>query len=236
MIRRAGLGGPVRRSPLMPVKFWASKPLGQGDLGRRRISGHELINLGERGGRITPGCGECRHEGRFTAKGYTGSQDFSERERIMTSHQLVSVVDDAVQKFTSGYACSQAILSAFASEVGLEQSQAVKLGAGFGGGLGRLGYACGAVTGAVAILGLKLSNGVGGDVTNRDTVYQAVQELCRRFAERHGAIDCRELIGRDISTPEGFAAARQANTFRTICPSFVRSAAEILQTMLSRGG
>ncbi len=61
-------------------------------------------------------------------------------------------VEEAVQKFLSGYACSQAILAAFGGDWGLDELTAAKLGAGFGGGLGRLGFACGAVTGAVASL------------------------------------------------------------------------------------
>lgn len=152
----------------------------------------------------------------------------------MSLDNSASVVEDAVQRFTKGYACSQAILAAFAPQVGIDPTVAIKLGAGFGGGFGRLGYPCGAVSGAVAVLGLKLSNGVGEDAANRETVYQAVQEFCRRFIERHGTIGCRELLGHDISTPEGLAAARQANVFRTICPVFVRSAAEILESMLAR--
>lgn len=139
---------------------------------------------------------------------------------------------EAVGKFTSGYACSQAMLAVFGPRFGLDEATAAKLGAGFGGGLGRLGYACGAVSGAVAILGLALGNGKGSDVANREAVYEAVQEFCRRFIMRHGAIDCRQLIGRDIASPEEFAAAKQANVFRTICPDFVRSAAEILEEML----
>ncbi|MCS7239011.1 MAG: C-GCAxxG-C-C family protein [Thermoguttaceae bacterium] len=149
----------------------------------------------------------------------------------MTTGQS-SLASEAVAKFTSGYACSQAILAVFGPRFGLDEATAAKLGAGFGGGLGRLGYACGAVSGAVAILGLSLGNGVGADVANREKVYEAVQEFCRRFIERHGSIDCRQLIGRDIASPEAFAAAKQANVFRTICPEFVRTAAEILEKML----
>jgi C_GCAxxG_C_C family probable redox protein len=142
-------------------------------------------------------------------------------------------VENAVQKFLSGYACSQAILAAFGADWGLDESTAAKLGAGFGGGLGRLGFACGAVTGAVAILGMALSNGQGADTANREKVYMAVQEFCRRFSARHGSVDCRSLIGRAIASSEDFAAARQANVFRTVCPEFVRSAAEILTEMLA---
>jgi len=142
------------------------------------------------------------------------------------------LASSAVEKFLAGYACSQAILAAFAPELDLDESMACKLGAGFGGGFGRLGFTCGAVSGAVAVLGLALSNGVGSDGSNRERVYMAVQEFCRRFAVRCGGLDCRSLIGREIATPEAFAAARQTNVFRTICPNFVRTAAEILEELL----
>ena len=138
----------------------------------------------------------------------------------------------AVEKFLGGYACSQAVLAAFAPDLGLDENLATRLGAGFGGGFGRLGYVCGAVSGAVAVLGLALGSGVGSDVGNREKVYLAVQDFCRRFAARCGALDCRTLLGRDICSPEAFAAVRQANLFRTVCPNFVRAAAEILEELL----
>jgi C_GCAxxG_C_C family probable redox protein len=61
--------------------------------------------------------------------------------------------DHAVELFNAGRNCSQAVLMAFAGELGLEPDAAARLAAGFGGGMGRMGHTCGAVSGAVLVRG-----------------------------------------------------------------------------------
>ncbi len=143
--------------------------------------------------------------------------------------------EKAVELFSQGYACSQAVLAAYAPMLNLDPTLASRLAAGFGGGFGRLGEVCGAVSSAVMILGLRYGPSNGADTAMREEVYRKVQEFARQFVEKHQSIQCRDLIECDISTPEGFARARQENLFRTVCPNFVRSAAEILEKMLSAG-
>jgi hypothetical protein len=52
------------------------------------------------------------------------------------------------------------------------------------------------------------------------------------FRERNGSLLCRELLGADVSTPEGIAVVREKDLFRTICPTFVKDAAELLENIL----
>lgn len=61
----------------------------------------------------------------------------------------------AVACFKEGFSCSQAVFSTFAPQLGLECELALKVAGLFGGGMGRLGEVCGAVTGALMALGLK---------------------------------------------------------------------------------
>ena len=48
----------------------------------------------------------------------------------------------------------------------------------------------------------------------------------------NGSIRCKEILGADLSTPEGKKAANDGNLFLTACPKFVRDAAEILEEIL----
>ena len=57
------------------------------------------------------------------------------------------------------------------------------------------------------------------------------REFMARFQARHGATSCAELLGVNIGTPEGQAAAREANLFKTTCPGLVASAVAILAEM-----
>ena len=62
-------------------------------------------------------------------------------------------ISNAVNKFSNGYACSQAILSEYCERFNLDVETALKLAAGFAGGM-RYGGTCGVVTGAYMVLGL----------------------------------------------------------------------------------
>ena len=137
--------------------------------------------------------------------------------------------ENAVTIFSQSFNCSQAVFSAFSTEYGLSGQAALKLASPFGGGLARRGEICGAVTGALLVLGLAH----GADTpAGKQRIYQLAQEYMRRFEGKHASLVCRELIGCDISTPEGWQNAREAGKFTEICPSLVRDAAEIVQAIL----
>ena len=68
----------------------------------------------------------------------------------------------------------------------------------------------------------------------KEQVYERVREFAQRFRARNGSLLCRELLGCDISTPEGLQQAREADFVSKICPKFVRDAAEILEEMLAQ--
>ena len=92
---------------------------------------------------------------------------------------------------------------------------------------------CGAVTGAMMVLGLEHGN-TAPDREAKERVYEQVREFAQRFRARNGSLLCRELLGCDISTPEGLQQAREADFVLKICPKFVRDAAEILEEMWSQ--
>jgi len=72
----------------------------------------------------------------------------------------------------------------------------------------------------------------GEDAGSREKAYQMVKEFASRFEQRHGTLGCKELMGCDISTPEGMQAMKDRGVRSGICTSLVRDAAEILEVML----
>ena len=116
--------------------------------------------------------------------------------------------------------------------MGLERELALRVAGAFGGGMARMGEACGAVTGALMVIGLKYGMTQAKDEGARDKTYKLAQEFMARFKERHGSMVCRELLGYDLSKPEGRKAAHDKGLFSTLCPELVRDAVEILEQML----
>jgi len=135
----------------------------------------------------------------------------------------------ATEYFERGYSCSQSLLCAFSGLLGMDEETAIKIASPFGGGIARQGETCGAVTGALMVLGLKFGPKAG---ESNDSAYNISQEFLRRFQEQHASSKCKQLINFDISQPEELLAAREAQVFHKTCPELVRSAAGIVNSML----
>lgn len=138
----------------------------------------------------------------------------------------------ATELFSQGISCSCAVLASVAPRYGLTEDAAARAACCFGGGMAGTSKTCGAVTGAMMALGLAHGSGTTVDVPRKQAAYAKTAELWRRFEERHGSISCKEILGADLSTPEGRARIASEKLIQTRCPSVVRSAAEILVSLL----
>ena len=87
----------------------------------------------------------------------------------------------ALDYFGRKFHCSQAVLAAFAPEVGLTEEQALKLGACFGGGM-RMGEVCGACTGALMVLGALYGQYDETDLESRLRANEVNVKMMERFA------------------------------------------------------
>lgn len=143
----------------------------------------------------------------------------------------MNLVKKSVKLFEDGFACSQAILSTYGEKYGLTKNLALKIGDPFGAGMRGLSETCGAVTGAFMVIGLKYGRMNLEDTGAKEKTTELVQEFVKRFKARHSTIICRELLGHDVSIPEERAKVEDQNLFKTVCPKFVRDAAEILEVI-----
>ena len=129
--------------------------------------------------------------------------------------------------------CCTGVLAAYASEVGMDIELAARAGLGMAGGIGSLGHVCGAVSGAALVIGLKTVDETNiHDMKAGYKTIETVKKFVARFEEKHSSIQCRELIGYDISTMEKSQIAMKENAFAN-CPTFVQSAVTILDEILS---
>ena len=96
--------------------------------------------------------------------------------------------------FMEGYNCSQAVVGAWAEDIGLDSETAYKIASGFGGGIGRMREVCGAFTGAVMVLGLKFGNTIGNDRAAKGKDYERVQLFAKRSKEYYQKRPCPETV------------------------------------------
>ena len=138
----------------------------------------------------------------------------------------------AKENFTHGLNCSQAIVSQYAEHYQLDASIACRLATAFGGGMGRQGNTCGALTGSYIVLGLEYGSASPSEKENKETTYEKVQLLTKKFEQKHGSCNCRDLLGCDISTNEGQQQVKEQGLHKSKCPGFVEDVVEILDTMI----
>ena len=102
--------------------------------------------------------------------------------------------------------------------------------------MGKLREVCGAVSGALFVLGALRGYGDPAATDEKAAHYARVQEFARRFRAGHGTIICRELL-RNVELRKEHTPAPEARTddyYRARpCARFVETAARIAGEMLA---
>lgn len=145
----------------------------------------------------------------------------------------MSKLEKADSSFLNGFNCSQSIFSSYSEDFGLDRKTALRISTGFGAGMGYLAKTCGAVSGAIMVIGLKYGRDTLEDIEAKEKAYNLVREFVKRFIDAKGSILCKKLLKADISTNEGKQYAIDNNLFREICPDLVKKSVEILDQILN---
>lgn len=142
----------------------------------------------------------------------------------------------AVENFMQGYGCCQSVVAAFADLYGMDKQLALRMAAGFGGGVGRLRMMCGAVSGLVILAGLDSGQTEGSDRAGKSACYKVVQQLLGKFKVRNGSVICAELLGlngQQIAKETHEASERNAEYYKKRpCAAKVESAARVFAEYL----
>jgi C_GCAxxG_C_C family probable redox protein len=141
-------------------------------------------------------------------------------------------VNRALKNFDGGFNCAQAVLSAYGSGLGLEPTQGHRVSQSFGAGMARMAGPCGAVTGALMVIGLKHGKTEAKDESAKERTYALALEFVRRFKAKHGSMTCLGLLGHNIGTARGMKALKKLNFHKNICPKYVKDAVLILDKLL----
>ncbi|OLS22285.1 MAG: hypothetical protein HeimC3_31620 [Candidatus Heimdallarchaeota archaeon LC_3] len=127
--------------------------------------------------------------------------------------------------------CAQAVFGTYVEQLGLgkvDYDTCLKITSAFGGGIARTGNVCGALTGAIMVIGLKYG---GIKREDQEKTNEVVGKLLNEFKLLNGSIICRELINHDLITDEDVKLAFQNESFNN-CPKFVEDASMMLEKLL----
>ena len=141
--------------------------------------------------------------------------------------------DKAKELFEGGCNCCQAVFCAFSEETNLSVEDAMRLSAGFGGGMGRMREVCGAVSGMIMVLSNKFASTDPNDHEKKKALYALIQKAVGDFREENGSIICRELLGlsEGVSSP---VPEKRTDTYykKRPCAELVHCAAAIAEKYL----
>ena len=136
------------------------------------------------------------------------------------------------EQFMKGFDCSQVVVSHYTKEAGISLELANKVAACFGGGMLQAD-ACGAFTGALMVIGLKYGHFDPEQLQAQKEVMMAKSgEFRKKFFEKHPTCNCKELLGHDVSTPEGFRVAIESGRMMSFCPQLVKEVIELLDEII----
>ena len=140
--------------------------------------------------------------------------------------------EDAVALFQHGFSCSQAVLLVFAQDFGLDPDTALRISQGFGAGIAYTDDICGAISGAIIVIGLRYSRITAEDKTAKEKTYAVVGEFLKQFEQRNGSVKCTRLLGYNLSDPQQVAEVKKNKVVMARCPAFVRDAVELIETLV----
>ncbi|MDD1659914.1 MAG: C-GCAxxG-C-C family protein [Methanomicrobiales archaeon] len=103
--------------------------------------------------------------------------------------------DDAVHCFRDGFTCSSTVFSTFSEGMGIDPDTAKKCSCGFGAGISKTGNICGAVSGAILVIGPNYGKTKPGNDAATEKTRGLVREFIREFSARHGSVNCRNSSG-----------------------------------------
>ena len=138
----------------------------------------------------------------------------------------------AEKYFLDGCNCAQAVALAFADECGCDSDFMFRAASAFGGGMCRMREVCGALSGAMIVIGLIYGEGNEREHEIKKALYASGQAIFAGFRDELGTVVCRELL----SPAEGAGNAPDARGGdyykRRPCSKIVHFTADLLSEHL----
>lgn len=133
--------------------------------------------------------------------------------------------------FINGIDCSQVVAGHFAGVCKLDKETMRKLTSCFGGGM-QCGETCGAVTGALMVIGMVYGYAEENDTARKNEMRSKVVEFKQEFTGKYPSCICRELLGYNIADPEELQKILDLGLLLDFCPVVVEDTIKILEKML----
>jgi C_GCAxxG_C_C family probable redox protein len=145
---------------------------------------------------------------------------------------MTSRLETALDFFSKDFNCSQSVLYCFSDILNTDKDTLLKIATGFGAGTGRTQQTCGAVNGAVMVIGLLYGRGEHDEKDKQEDVYSKVQLFLKKFQEQFSTISCFEILdGCNLLTEQGQTRFYSDNLIEK-CNSCIFATVKILEEII----
>ena len=134
-------------------------------------------------------------------------------------------------QFCEGIDCAQVVVRYFADYLNIDKELITKFASPFTGGMYK-GMACGAVTGAYIVLGVKYGHSKPNEGDKKVALVKKMFEFDSKFKEKQSSIVCEDILGDNIA--ENLEKIEKENTMQKKCPQAVNDAIDILEEMFAQ--
>ena len=132
--------------------------------------------------------------------------------------------ETALKSFNEGHDCDKAVFSAFEDDVIINSKEDKYLHNCEFPGLPHT--KCGAVSGAGCVL-FHFKNNESEEATE-----EKWRKFKEEFLKRHGTLNCKELLGYDLSVRKDAMEVIEKGIIRETCPGYIADAVEILEELI----
>ena len=130
---------------------------------------------------------------------------------------MESMKEEVIALFKEKYNCCQSIFLPYSKLFGIDRETALKMSSGFGGGIARMGEICGAINGAVMVLGLKYGSTDNKDIEQKEKLNSIIRDFVKKFKISHKNIYCRTLLTEDEGVVYKMHSDKCASIVEEVC-------------------
>jgi len=143
--------------------------------------------------------------------------------------------EKALSYFNNSFNCAQSVITSFSPELGLSEDDCLKVSCAFGAGMGKQQHTCGAVSGALMVIGLKFGKALNDSESKKENTYEKTAEFLKAFESKNGSIHCKTLLqGLNMNIEDDLIKIHELGLFETSCEKYVKDAVEITETLISQ--
>jgi len=142
------------------------------------------------------------------------------------------VVELAKSYAAEGFLCSESVLLALSDWLGVQSDLIPKIATGFGAGICFCGLVCGAVSGGIMALSLRLGRNAAKE--QKTDLYRLGHTLVEQFEKEFGSVMCQELTNCDFHTEAGRKKYEDEKFWETKCQQYIETATAIAFDLISK--